>query len=267
MSNGFRWFDDWYALEDIAPGVTAIGEPLYHQVNWNYLVEGEHAALLFDTGPGVRDIAPVVESLTQKPLTVLPSHMHFDHTGNLHRFSNIAIADLPILRACMRGGLLHATDDLYLGHYEDMVWKPVAVSQWLPIGHRIDLGGIVLEVKHTPGHSPDSISLLNHEHNFLLAADFIYPGPLCARVPGANLKDYLGAANHLLAIIDPETRIFSAHGCEDQRAPHMTTSDVADLANALEALESSGQMPENSVINAKMTLLANNAAFAPWQRG
>jgi hypothetical protein len=37
------------------------------------------------------------------------------------------------------------------------------------------------------------------------------------------------------------------------------------LAKALEALKSSGQMPESSVISAKMTLLANNAAFAPWQ--
>jgi hydroxyacylglutathione hydrolase len=265
MSNRFRWFDDWFALEDIAPGVTAIGEPLYHQVNWNYLIEGEDRALLFDTGPGVRNIVPVVESLTQKPLTVLPSHMHYDHTGNLHRFSTIAIADLLTLRACMVDGLLHASDDLYLGHYEDMVWKPVAVSQWLPIGHQIDLGGAALEIIHTPGHSPDSISLWNREHNFLLAADFIYPGPLYAQVPGANLKDYLGAANHLLATIDPETRIFSAHGGEDQRAPHMTTSDVVDLANALEALKTSMQTPENSVINAKMTLLANNAAFAPWQ--
>ena len=93
----FRWFDDWYATEQIAEGVTAIGEPHYHQVNWNYLIEGQTRALLFDTGPGIRNIAPVVESLTSKPLTVLPSHMHFDHTGNLHRFSNIAMADLPIL--------------------------------------------------------------------------------------------------------------------------------------------------------------------------
>ncbi len=265
MSTPLRWFDDWYALEEVAPGVTAIGEPLYHQVNWNYLVEGEDRALLFDTGPGVRSIAPVVESLTNKPLTVLPSHLHYDHTGNLHRFSTIAIADLPILRACMMDNLLQASDDLYLGHLEDMVWKPVAVSQWLPIGHHIDLGGLALEIIHTPGHSPDSISLWCAKLNILLAADFIYPGPLYAQVPGANLADYLAAADRLLSTISPLTQIFCAHGEDNQRAPVMMRSDVADLARALEALKSSGKTPENSVINAKMTLLANNAAFAPWQ--
>jgi glyoxylase-like metal-dependent hydrolase (beta-lactamase superfamily II) len=98
-----------------------------------------------------------------------------------------------------------------------------------------------------------------------LAADFIYPGPLYAQVPGANLADYLAAADRLLSTISPLTLIFCAHSEDNQRAPVMMRSDVADLAKALEGLKSSGKTPENSVINAKMTLLANNAAFAPWQ--
>ena len=265
MGKSVRWFDDWYAIEEVANGVTAIGEPHYHQVNWNYLIQGEDAALLFDTGPGVRNIAPVVHALTSKPLTVLPSHMHFDHTGNLHRFNNLAIADLSVLRACFSDGLLRATDDLYLGHLEDMVWKPVPVSSWLPVGHKIDLGGLSLEIIHTPGHSPDSISLWNAADNVLLAADFIYPGPLYAQVPGANLEDYLNSANNLLGIINPETQVFCAHGGNDQRAPSMTTADIADMRQALAALKASGETPESTVVNSKMTLLASKAAFAPWQ--
>lgn len=59
-----------------------------------------------DTGPGVRDISVVVGALTSLPVTAMPSHMHFDHTGNLHRFSDVAIADLPLLRAYETNGLL-----------------------------------------------------------------------------------------------------------------------------------------------------------------
>jgi hydroxyacylglutathione hydrolase len=265
MEKPVHWYDDWYATEALTGGVTAIGEPHYHQVNWNYLIQGNSAALLFDTGPGVRNIAPVVAALAHKPLTVLPSHMHFDHTGNLHRFSNIAIADLPILRACMRGDMLHASDDLFLGHYEDMLWKPVPVSQWLPIGRLIDLGGVTLEVIHTPGHSPDSISLWNREANILFAADFIYPGPLYAQVPGSDLEDYLASATCLLALIDTETHIYCAHGARDQRAPRMNRSDIVDLQSTLEGLKRSGQRPESTEINTKMTLLADDAAFASWQ--
>src|SRR3954451_12381975 len=110
-----RWFDEWYAVEEIAPGIHAIGEPRYHQLNWNYLIAGKERALLFDTGPGLHDIAPVAASLTELPVTAMPSHLHYDHTGNLHRFSNLAMADLPVLRACELDGLVYATDDLYRG--------------------------------------------------------------------------------------------------------------------------------------------------------
>ena len=60
LAEGVRWFDDWFAIENIAPGVHAIGEPRFHQINWNYLIEGSAPRLLFDTGPGVRDISEVV---------------------------------------------------------------------------------------------------------------------------------------------------------------------------------------------------------------
>lgn len=262
-----RWFDDWYALEDLGQGITAIGEPHYHQVNWNYLIEGTSRALLFDTGPGVRNVAPVVQALTKKPVTVLPSHMHYDHTGNLYRFDRVVIADLPVLRACEHEGVLHASDDLYLGHYEDMVWKPVRVSEWLSISHHIDLGGTKFEIIHTPGHSPDSVSLWNAKANILLAADFIYPGPLYAQVPGADLADYLHSAENLLEFINPQTRIFCAHGGPDQRAPRMTMVDIVDLREVLKQLKASSQMPAETTINAKMTLLANEAAFKAWQAG
>jgi hypothetical protein len=76
--------------------------------------------LLFDARPGVRDIVPVAQSLTQKPITALPSRMHYDPTGNLHRFDHIAVADLTILGACETDGMLQSSDDLYFCHYEDV---------------------------------------------------------------------------------------------------------------------------------------------------
>jgi glyoxylase-like metal-dependent hydrolase (beta-lactamase superfamily II) len=52
--------------------------------------------------------------LTDEPVTVLLSHLHFDHSGNFHRFDDTALADLPILGACQRDGLFHAPEDMYL---------------------------------------------------------------------------------------------------------------------------------------------------------
>ena len=269
LAQGIRWFDDWFAIETIAPGVHAIGEPRFHQINWSYLIEGQQLALLFDTGPGARDISEVVNALTKLPLIALPSHMHFDHTGNLHRFQTIALPDLSVLKACMRDGLLHATDDLFRGFLEGMVWRPVIISEWWPIGTRIDLGGRHLDLLHTPGHSPDSVSLFDRDARILFAADFVYPGPLFAQVPGADLAAYLATADALLLQINDQTQIFCAHGAPDSkgqhRAPLMSNQDILDLQKALIDLKDSGKMPAETVVNARMTMLASEAAYISWQ--
>lgn len=269
LAKGVRWFDDWFAIEDIAPGVTAIGEPRFHQNNWNYLITGERRALLFDTGPGVRDISKVVRALTALPVTALPSHMHFDHTGGLHKFRNIAIADLPILRNCVREGWLQPTDALYVGSWEGMTWTPLRVNTWLPIGSTIDLGGRRLELLHTPGHSPDSVSLLDRDANLLFAADFVYPGKLYAQIRGSDLRSYLEASEMLLPRLQENVTILSAHGKPDadrlNRAPRLARQDVADLAESLTRLRNSNERPTAWPVNARMSLLLWEPAFASWQ--
>ena len=45
---------------------------------WSLVV----SAVLFNAGPGVRDIRPVIESITNLPVIFLPSHFHYDHVGN-----------------------------------------------------------------------------------------------------------------------------------------------------------------------------------------
>jgi glyoxylase-like metal-dependent hydrolase (beta-lactamase superfamily II) len=264
-----RWFDDWFAIEQVAPGITAIGEPRFHQINWNYLIEGTSRAMLFDTGPGVRDIAKVVRALTELPVTALPSHLHFDHTGSLHRFENIAMADLPVLRDCEHEGVFHASDELFHGFREGMVWNPVRIREWLPIETRVDLGGRQLELLHTPGHSPDSVSLYDADARVLLAADFVYLGPLYAQIPGANLEAYRQTAKLLAGRVAPETRILCAHGAPDDdgnhRAPVLHNGDISELAEALERLRASGQRPKTWPVNARMSLLTWEPAFAAWQ--
>lgn len=269
LAQGVRWFDDWFAIEEVAPGVIAIGEPRFYQINWNYLILGKRRALLFDTGPGVRDISLVVRKLTTLPVTALPSHMHFDHTGCLSRFSNVAIPDLAVLRTCEKGGWLMPTDDLYVGWWEGMTWTPVKISGWLPIGSKIDLGGRVLELLHTPGHSPDSVSLLDSTYNLLFAADFVYPGKLYAQIENSDLKSYLQSAEALLPRLDAGVTILCAHGRPDaqklHRAPRLAKQDVADLAASLVRLKASGQRPTAWPVNERLSLLLSADAFASWQ--
>ena len=90
-SESVTWFDDYFTLESIDSQTIAIGEPRYWQQNYSYLILGQSRAILFDSGPGLRDIKPAVASLTTLPVTVVSSHFHFDHVGNHTKFDQIAL--------------------------------------------------------------------------------------------------------------------------------------------------------------------------------
>jgi glyoxylase-like metal-dependent hydrolase (beta-lactamase superfamily II) len=266
-----RWYDDWYAIEEIAPGLFGIGEPKYQWLNWNYLVIGRERALLFDTGPGVRDIAPVVASLTDKPVTALLSHLHFDHSGNFHRFEDTALADLPVLRACEKDGVFHAPDDMFLRSLTNVDWVPREIRQWLPLGGHIDLGDAELEIIATPGHSADSISLHDPKRGLLLAADFLYFGNLYGQTPGASLPDYLKTAEELRDRLAPGTVILGAHGEEGtDHAPRLSLDDLADLTRSLTAIRDgtmppTGQNPDRYEVNERLALLAGPESYGSWR--
>lgn len=270
LGEGVAWFDDWYAVERIGRHIIAIGEPKHHYENWSYLIEGASVALLFDTGTGLRDIAPVVSALTAKPVTVLASHMHYDHVGNLHRFARIAMADLPLLRACAAAsGEVMLPEWLHLGSWENIPWTPVAPTEWWPPGHIVDLGGVLLEAIFTPGHSPDSISLIDRISGVLFAADVLYPGELYGHVPGSNLPDYRDTVSSLHARIADDAVILCGHGNQHDAgrvcAPRMNRADLADLAHALDTIREGRSVSTSAHVNGQMTLLWSTESLGAWQ--
>ena len=178
LAPGLVLEDDWYAVQRIDERTFAIGEPHYYQQNWSYLLLGDERALLFDTGSFERDITGVVSRRADTAVTALPSHMHFDHLGNVTRFDRVVLADLDVLRAMAPGDVMTPAEHLFLGAWDKLEAPTFAVADWLAIGSTIDLGGRTLELVHTPGHSPDSVSLHEASAKRFYAADFLYGGDL-----------------------------------------------------------------------------------------
>jgi len=81
--------NDWFEVYEVGPDIWAIYEPFQWQEVISYLIVGTDKALLFDTGNGLGDIKAIVDQLTDKPITVLNSHSHFDHIGGNYQFDNI----------------------------------------------------------------------------------------------------------------------------------------------------------------------------------
>jgi len=266
---GVRWHDDYFTVQALDERTFAIGEPRYAQQNYSYLVVGAERAVLFDAGPGVRDIRPVARSLTDRPITFIPSHFHYDHVGNEISFDRVAVIDLPYLRARAPDGRLRLAFEEHLGVAEGIEAPTLEVDEWLAPGSQIDLGDRTLQVLYTPGHTEDSISLLDREASYLFTGDFIYLGPLYAFMPNSGMGDYLQGAGTVLSSSAPETRVFGAHRVVPPGAPELAIDDVADLDAALRAIRAgelagAGLYPVIYPVNARLELYAEPSWLQDW---
>ncbi|MEM1250583.1 MAG: MBL fold metallo-hydrolase, partial [Acidobacteriota bacterium] len=256
-----------FPVEDLAG--YAIGEPLYPQQNYSYLIEGSERAVLFDAGPGYRDIRAVAESLTDRPITFVPSHLHFDHVGNRVTFERVALVDLPHLRRRARDNRLQLMWAEHLGSSEGVAAPTLEIDEWLPVGSDIDLGDRRLRVVYTPGHTDDSISLVDSSTDFVFTGDFLYPGPLYAFLPNSSLGEYLQGSEDLLAELHSSAALYGAHRDKAPGVPRLSPSDLMDLRDALLTLragdaKATGTYPRTYRVNERLRLLAEPRWLQDW---
>jgi glyoxylase-like metal-dependent hydrolase (beta-lactamase superfamily II) len=212
---------EWFEMEEVAPGVQAIAEPHHAEEVISYLVEGERQAILFDTGMGVANIREAVEALTEKPITVVNSHAHYDHIGDNHRFRLIAIhpaeahllgkeVDRELLRRAMRAeNIWGPLPEGFDPHTYRIL--PSRANIFLEEGQKLDLGGRTLMVLHTPGHSPGSICLLDEGNGLLFSGDTAYAGPLYIQLPGADFAAYRRSMERLAGLAPQLEVVLPAH--------------------------------------------------------
>jgi glyoxylase-like metal-dependent hydrolase (beta-lactamase superfamily II) len=194
--------DPWFEVYRVRPGVFAIYEPHQFEEVISYLIVGQTRALLFDTGIGVGDIHKVVARLTALPLTVLNSHTHYDHVGGNADFTDILGVDSEFTRDNAGGGVnRYGVSEALIPErlcgalpvgvtrqsYKIRPWK---ITHAVHDGDMIDLGGRKLEILFTPGHTPDSLMLLDRANKMLFTGDMFYSGPIYLYTPETNFVDY-----------------------------------------------------------------------------
>lgn len=143
-----------------------------------YLVRGSQKAALIDTGSGAGSLRSYVETLTDKPVTVLLTHGHVDHAMGAPEFDTVYMSredDYIYSQHCeleARKGYLSQSPDFDKIVEEDYI--PVASADSfhdLREGDVFDLGGISVEVYSCPGHTKGSLCMLIREERTLITGD------------------------------------------------------------------------------------------------
>jgi len=100
----------------------------------------------------------------------------------------------------------------------------------------VDISRRQLKVLHLPGHSEDSIALLDIYRHQIFTGDFIYPDELIAFGPGASIQQYLRGTRHLINETSGEETLCGAHACSEHSSPFLKCKALAELDVALEKI-------------------------------
>jgi glyoxylase-like metal-dependent hydrolase (beta-lactamase superfamily II) len=214
-SSASKMIDDWYAIEAIDTQTFAINEPNSFQYNTSYLIVGDARAIVFDAGsgerlPGSRSMREVAEQYTDKPITLILSHFHYDHIYDAATFDGITLIDRPEIRTSIKGGVFTISPWESL----DTERRSLKVAYIIADGDVIDLGGRKLDVLNLPGHTTESTVLFDSVRNQVFTGDFVYRhlGGIIAFAPGSDLVAYKANSTRLLQLTNPDTLFFGAHG-------------------------------------------------------
>jgi len=244
--------NDWFEVYEIRPGVFAIYEPKQFQEVISYLILGSRHALLFDSGLGIASIKSVVDELTRLPVMVLNSHTHPDHIGGNHEFRNILSVDTAYTRKNAAGNSDMDVSDwvkpeqlcapLPSGfHAESYKIQKYNVSRYVNDGESIDLGDRKLTIIRTPGHTPDSLCLLDSSNGLLFTGDTYYAGPLYLYVPETNWNDFKSSIEKLEHLTNRLNILLPAHN-EPVADPHI----LGDVLKAIHEVEAGTLKPKIS---------------------
>ncbi len=165
-------------------------------------------AVVIDPGGDAPDILLRLANAELRVSAILQTHGHVDHVGGTGQLKRVTGA--PVY--------LHTEDHFLfeMAPQQAMMFglpapEVCAVDHDLPDGARIEVGGLVLTVVHTPGHSPGSVSFLVDD--LCICGDTLFAGGIGRTdIWGGSFEVLAASIRERLYTLDPATVVIPGHG-------------------------------------------------------
>jgi hydroxyacylglutathione hydrolase len=176
-----------------------------------YLVVDETAGecAIVDPGEEAGLILHKVEQAGARPVAIWITHAHIDHVLGVLRVR--AETGAPIY--------LHPADRPLYDRVPEQAAAfglppverlPAPDRSWTP-GETVRVGALAFDVRHTPGHSPGSVSLAGEGAVF--SGDVLFQGSIGRTdLPGGDLETLIGSIERELLVLPDSTIVYSGHG-------------------------------------------------------
>lgn len=224
---------EWFDISKINDKTYILSEPKSSQGNAIYLIVGSERAIMFDTGSGENrayqgsKVQYEIEEITELPVTLLLSHFHFDHNQNLAEFENVAFPDLNFLKEKAQNNVYKfSSSELFSGTYP----SEVTVDEWWPLNTPIDLGGYAIEIINIPGHTSESVAIVDRQNKTAFLGDYLYNGALFLFSEN-DIPIYKQSVELLMNTLDDDFTLYGAHG-----TPQVSFSKLQELDDFLDCI-------------------------------
>jgi hydroxyacylglutathione hydrolase len=188
------------------------------------LIRGERP-LLVDTGFGsdtdeTEQLIRAAGIPPQRLALIVNTHYHSDHVGGNHWLQ--MRYGVPIASHRWEAALInHRDPEAGSARWLDQPIAPYHVDRALSEGEEIDVGGVMLQVLHTPGHTLGHLALYEPAEQVLIAGDTVHAEDLgwigCFREGVGALERAIETVERLLRL---RVRFaFSGHGPAHQDFP------------------------------------------------
>lgn len=127
-----------------------------------YLLEGRDKALLLDTGWGAGNLRSYVKGITHKPVMVVNTHGHLDHSGGNGEWEEVWMLPGAETDLCTLDKSPFDLNRLPFPRYQ---------KRFLSDGQVIDLGGRLITALDISAHSNGSVALLDPKNRLLFVGD------------------------------------------------------------------------------------------------
>jgi len=242
--------NNWFTIDRIDKETYIISEYRHWEETHCYLLNGSESSLLIDTGLGICDVHEEVIKLTDKPITAVATHIHWDHIGGHKYFSdfyahedelNWLSGEFPLTMEQIKGMVVDRCDlpeGYDVNEYEFFLGKPTKVLRGDEV---INIGNRFVQIVHTPGHSPGHICFWEKERGYLFTGDLVYKDTLLAYYPSTDPEAYLDSLERVSAL--PVKQVFPAH-----HTLNIKPEILVRMRDAFRQLQAEGKLHHDSGI-------------------
>ncbi|MGO9976962.1 MAG: MBL fold metallo-hydrolase [Solirubrobacteraceae bacterium] len=172
--------------------------------------KGSDRALVIDPGEEAERLLKAIEALGIRAVdAILLTHTHFDHVGAVAPLAHATGAPVycPELERAVLADIMAFIPWPGFGPYESY-----DADELVSGGETLELAGLTIDVRFTPGHSPGHVTYSIRDADALLSGDVLFRGSV-GRVdlPGGDWATLLASIEALIAEFPAETTVYPGH--------------------------------------------------------